>query len=165
MIRNYLYLMRTERYSRSLDELETDLLVTTLYDTERPPQGVGGLVDWRLNGFVSRQIMNGTVEGLPEELVLIPLHRRLPARRLLILGLGKPCEFRLATARHVAYRLGKIIESLGTEDVAIHFPPAVDERLPGETEHSVIDALEQCQLPRQLILRWLAPSTSSGGQE
>jgi len=106
--------MRKERYSRSLDELETDLLVTTLYHTERPPQGVGGLVDWRLNGFVSRQIMNGRVEGSSEELILIPLHRRLPARRLLLLGLGQPDDFRLATARHLAYRLGKIIEGLGS---------------------------------------------------
>jgi hypothetical protein len=150
--------MRTERYTRTLDELETDLIVTTLFKTERPPQGVGGLVDWRLNGFVSRSILSGTVAGDSNEMVLIPLHRRLPARRLLVLGMGTPAEFRLADARHMAHRLGKTIAGLGAVDVAVHFPAAADERVPGETEKAVLDTLEQCELPRQLILRWLAPS-------
>jgi hypothetical protein len=150
--------MRAETFTKPLDDLETDLIVVTLYETERPPQGVNGLIDWRLHGFISRAIRDGTIEGKPEESVLIPLHRKLPARRLLLLGLGKPGEYDLARARHTAYRLGKTITSLGSMDVALFFPPAFDERLRGETERSVIGAIEQAELPREVFLRWLDPS-------
>ncbi len=150
--------MRTERYTRTLDELETDLIVTTLFQTERPPQGVSGLLDWRLNGFVSRQIINRVVVGKADEQVLIPLHRRLPARRLIVVGLGQPSEFRLADARHSAHKLGRALEGLQAVDVALSYPNAVDEKIPGETERTVLDTLAQCQLQRQLVVRWLAPA-------
>ena len=102
--------------------------------------------------------MNGTIQGKAEESVLIPLHKKLPARRLLVLGLGMPEEYDMAKARHTAYRLGKTIAQLGTLDVAISFPSAVDERLFGETERSVISAIEHAELPKEVFVRWLDPS-------
>ena len=68
--------MNIERFTRSLDELNTDLIVASLFETERPPRGVCGLADWRLNGFISRQILGGSVRGTKDEWVLLPLHRR-----------------------------------------------------------------------------------------
>ncbi len=157
--------MRVERYTKSLDELETDLLVTTLSSTDRPPKGFGGLVDWRLNGFVSRRILDGTVSGRAQESVLIPLHRRLPARRLLILGTGEPQQFKLSDARHLSYQLGKALTRLKVTDVAISFLPASDEKLPGETEHAVLDALEQSSLARETMIRWLVSDSSPDTKE
>ena len=153
--------MRVERYTRSLDELETDVLVTTLFSTDRPPQGIGGLIDWRLNGFVSKRILDGTVSGKPYETVLIPLHRRLPARRLILLGTGALPQYKLADARHLSYQLGKTLHRLRVDDAAIYFSPACDERLPGETEHAVLDALEQSSLAQHIMIRWLAPPNSN----
>lgn len=150
--------MKTATYTASLDELETDLLVATLFETERPPRGVTGLVDWRLNGFISRMILNGTVSGTYEESVLVPLHRRLPARRLLMLGLGRPDEYTLPRARHTAFKLGRTIANLKAIDVAVTFPVASDERVAQETQNSIFDAMGQAQLPSGLLLRWLAPT-------
>ena len=153
--------MRSDRYIGSLDELETDVIVVTLFETERPPLGVSGLIDWRLNGFLSRMIIAGTIEGKENELVLIPLHKRLLARRVLILGLGKPEQFFLSKARHVAFRLGKTLSSLSAIDVGLSFPAAMDERVPGDTERSVFDALGQASLPANLFLHWLVPPIKS----
>lgn len=150
--------MKAEKFTKPLDDLQTDLIVVTLYENERPPRGVGGLIDWRLHGFLSRAILNGTVQGKQEEFVLIPLQKKLQARRLLVLGLGKEEEYDLARARHSAYRLGKMISQLGTTDVAISFPSASDEKLFGETERSVINAMEQADVPKEVSLRWLDPS-------
>ncbi len=150
--------MRAERYQKPLDDLQTDLIVVTLYENERPPRGVGGLIDWRLHGFISRAILSGTIAGKSEETVLIPLHKKLPARRLLLLGLGKETEYDLARARHTAYRLGKMISQIGATDVAVSFPAATDEKLFGETERSVLSAMEQAELAKDVYIRWLDPT-------
>jgi leucyl aminopeptidase len=152
--------MRAEKYNQPLDELQADLIVVTLYEDERPPRGVNGLIDWRLHGFISRAILSGTIQGKEDESVLIPLQRKLPARRLLVLGLGKPETYDLAKARHTAYRLGKTITQLGAQNVALSFPPAADERLFGETERSVLSAIEQAELPKEVLVRWLDPSVA-----
>jgi hypothetical protein len=150
--------MRAEKYSRSLDELETDLIVVTLYENERPPRGVSGLIDWRLHGFLSRQIIAGRIRGSSEECVLIPLNKKFPARRLLVVGLGDPGRFDLTKARHAAYKIGKTISNLGVHDVAVSFPIARDERSEGETERCAVSAMEQAELSRDVYLRWLDPS-------
>lgn len=150
--------MRAEKFTKPIDDLHTDLVVVTLYEDERPPQGIGGLVDWRLHGFISRAILNGTVSGKFNESILIPLHRKLPARRLLVLGLGKPEEYDLAKARHTAFALGKTIAQLGTLDVAVSFPAASDEKLFGETERSVISSIEHADVPKEVFVRWIDPS-------
>ncbi|HLG19704.1 MAG TPA: M17 family peptidase N-terminal domain-containing protein [Bdellovibrionota bacterium] len=150
--------MRSERYTGLVDDLETDLIITTLFETDRPPHGTTGLIDWRLNGFLSRMILSGTLTGKEEEFTLIPLRHRLPARRLLLVGLGKPENFLLARARHLAYRLGKILSGLKVIDVAMAFPAAYDERIPGDTERSVYDAFGQASLPHDLFLHWIPPA-------
>jgi hypothetical protein len=151
--------MKVERYTRSLDELTTDLIVASLFETDRPPRGVSGLADWRLNGFISRQILGGSVKGTKDEWVLLPLHKRLSARRLLLVGLGRKEDFSIMQARHVAYKLAKLLKGLGTIDVAISLPPSFDENEPGDTERAVADVLKQSQLRDDLLVRWLLPPT------
>ncbi len=151
--------MNIERFTRSLDELNTDLIVASLFETERPPRGVCGLADWRLNGFISRQILGGSVRGTKDEWVLLPLHRRLPARRLLLAGLGRREDFSIMQARHVAYKLAKLLKGLDATDVALSFPPAFDENAPGDTERAMTDVLKQFQLRNDLLVRWIPPPT------
>ena len=97
-------------YTRSLDELETDLLITTIFEGERPPRGITGLIDWRLNGFLSKEIQARDVTGKYEEMVLIPLHRRLPARRLVLVGLGPEKEYTALRAREISFRIANYRE-------------------------------------------------------
>lgn len=150
--------MHSEKFNRSLDELDTDLIVTTLYEDERPPKGISGLIDWRLHGFLSRMILNGSIRGQFNESILIPLDKKFPARRLLVLGLGKPKDFNLFKAQNLGTKLGKLLSNLKTHDVAISFPNASDERLKGETERSVLNQLEKSKLPQGFSLRWLDSS-------
>jgi hypothetical protein len=103
-------------------------------------------------------IREGAISGKEDEFTLIPLHRRLPARRLLLIGLGKPEKFLLPRARHLAFRLGKTLSGLKAIDIAMAFPAAHDERVPGDTERSVYDSLGQVSLPHDLFLHWIPPA-------
>lgn len=151
--------MKTEVYKKTLDELKTDLLVTTLSESDRPPRGVSGLVDWRMNGFLSKMIIKGAIHGAEEECVLMPLHRRLPARRLLIVGTGPREKFTLSRARALGEALSKRIAKLGAIDVAVSIPPAVDEQQRGETARVVQGSMAKTALPEDFFLHWIDPET------
>ena len=54
----------------------------------RPLKGQAGMVDWRLNGSLSELILKDRFDGKRGEALLMPLNGRLPAKELLVLGLG-----------------------------------------------------------------------------
>ena len=148
-------MVRVEKYSKHVDDLVTDLVVTPIFEDERPPLGVSGLIDWRLNGFISRAILNGAVQGKKDEVVLLPLHPRLPARRVLLVGLGKKNQFSLNDVRHVAHRIAKTLKGLGTLDAAIAVPPSKDHVAELDTEKAIVEVLAQENLPNQSYIRIL----------
>ncbi len=147
--------MEISKHHRSLDELETDLLVTTLYADERPPQGVTGLIDWRMHGYLSRKMLDGLIRGESDERILVSLHERLPARRLLLLGLGSPAQFTLDRCKQVAIRLAKVLGKIKAPAVALSIPPARDEKRRGETERAFLSILERNLSRRKIVLQWL----------
>jgi len=74
--------------SDSLDETETQLALILAYQNIRPLRGQAGLVDWRLNGYLSTLIMKHRFDGNLGEALLMPAQGRLAARELMLLGLG-----------------------------------------------------------------------------
>ncbi|MEQ8161652.1 MAG: leucyl aminopeptidase, partial [Smithellaceae bacterium] len=47
-------------------------LALGIFSDEKPPRGVCGFIDWRLNGFISREIKQGRILGRFGEKVIIP---------------------------------------------------------------------------------------------
>lgn len=64
------------------------LFVCSLYEDQRPLKGVAGALDWRLRGFLSRFLMNGSIKGERGEVVYVPVQHHGSTRHLLLLGLG-----------------------------------------------------------------------------
>ncbi len=58
-----------------------------IFEDEKPPRGIGGLIDWRLNGMLSREIKNGRIGGGFREKVVIPFPERIGSEILLLFGL------------------------------------------------------------------------------
>jgi hypothetical protein len=75
------------------DRTPCGTLVAGLFTGERPPKGEAGWADWRVGGAISRAILAGRIDGAWGTSVLMP-PGKLPARRLLLLGLGQPGEFK-----------------------------------------------------------------------
>lgn len=69
------------------------MLVVGLFQGERPPRGEAGLVDWRLNGALSRAILAGRIDGAAGTTVLMP-PQKLPCSRILVVGLGPANDFK-----------------------------------------------------------------------
>jgi len=89
---------------KDLDTAMGELLVVGVFDDERPPHALAGLVDWRMDGLVSRMrlmamrpdlpnphyqaTVMGTFSAMPDEKLLFPTQGRLPFDRVLAVGLG-----------------------------------------------------------------------------
>lgn len=71
----------------TLDALKVDALVVFLGADERPPFGLGGLLDWRLCGGLSRRILDGVLHGEGGEALLMPTPT-LAGKRLFVFGRG-----------------------------------------------------------------------------
>ena len=74
--------------SDSLDEIDNDLALVLTYQDVRPLRGQAGLLDWRLNGYLSQLILNHRFQGDLGEALLMPSQGRVGAKELLILGMG-----------------------------------------------------------------------------
>ena len=74
--------------NEALDVIDSELAVTMAYEDIRPLKGQIGLVDWRLNGKVSRLILNRRFKGAKGDALLMPAGGRLGAKELLVLGMG-----------------------------------------------------------------------------
>ena len=80
--------------SDSLDEVDSQVALILSYSDIRPLRGQAGLVDWRLNGFLSKLIVNDRFNGQLGEALLMPSQGRLGPKELMILGLGSQVQMR-----------------------------------------------------------------------
>lgn len=104
-----------------LDALDVEALAV-LVGPERPLQGLAGLVDWRLCGALTRALRGGLYGGAPGEALLLPTTGRLPAARVVALGLpAAPFPEALeAAARHAC----DVLRRAGAASFAAALPAA-----------------------------------------
>lgn len=76
-----------------VDKIDADVIAVTFFEDERPLRGTAGMVDWRLNGALSRLILNGTTCGKEGESLLLATNGRMSCSRLLMFGLGDSRQF------------------------------------------------------------------------
>ncbi|MFN2383815.1 MAG: M17 family peptidase N-terminal domain-containing protein, partial [Gemmatimonadota bacterium] len=72
----------------SVTEVETPALVVNCYQASGPLSGATGAVDEALDGQLSALLTEGEITGRLEEVTLLHTAGRLPARRVLVVGLG-----------------------------------------------------------------------------
>ncbi len=85
-------------------EIKTPLLVVNIFEQVKEPKGATKAIDQKLEGYITRLIHEKEITGKKGETVIIHTQNKLPAERVMVLGLGKPEEFDLDTVRFVSYR-------------------------------------------------------------
>jgi len=85
--------MKIKIYSDSLDQLSTSLLVLPFFAGVKPLKGAIGFIDWRLNSFLSKLVIDNKIKGDWFEKILIPPFERIPAERILLVSLGPKDDF------------------------------------------------------------------------
>lgn len=80
--------MNVQNSTVPVDKVDVEVVALTFFEDERPLRGVAGLADWRMNGALSRLILNETVSGKEGESLLVSTDDRILSPRLLLYGLG-----------------------------------------------------------------------------
>jgi hypothetical protein len=117
-----------------VEEIQSDLLVTTYFQDLGSPKGPTGMIDWRLNGFISRNIVQKRITGAKGEITLVPLNQKFSTQRMILLGLGKWREYTIAELRSVLPALQKTVMDIKPERVCFCIPRALNETYEKETE-------------------------------
>jgi hypothetical protein len=116
--------MQIKITTESPDTLNREGLALGLFMDERPPRGACGLVDWRLNGLISREIAQGHISASFMEKTLIASPSRIPVSKILLLGLGTLSEITYDRLYLTGYLLAETMDGLLCKDFAFNLPTA-----------------------------------------
>lgn len=105
-----------------IDRVNVDTLVLCLFEEEKPPRGLTGLIDWRLCGRISELIVKGRMTGRFRESFLFPSYGRLPVTRICTYGLGPIAEFTPARARETSWFMADSLRKLRVPSFAGALP-------------------------------------------
>lgn len=108
--------------SSPADKVDAEILVLSFFEDERPLRGASGLVDWRMNGALSRQIMDGTASGREGESLLMSTDGRISAPRLLLFGLGDSKAFDGRSFQGLLSQFVRTIAGLKLTRLAVTIP-------------------------------------------
>ena len=111
-----------ERDLRALDRLAGEIVVCSMFEGERPPQGISGLLDWRLGGLLSRLCLDGFLTGAHDELMLVPGRPRVAFDKIVIIGLGPRAGFDVARYETATAKVLRVLDDLGVRRVTIDLP-------------------------------------------
>ena len=115
--------MKSRLSSAQIDKTGTEAIVLLFFSDERPLKGASGLIDWRMNGAISRLIAGGMIKGERGESILMVPKSRIKAGKILMAGLGKSSELNKDALSESAGALMKQLVKIGVNKFSISLPP------------------------------------------
>lgn len=97
-------------------------LVLGIFSDEKPPRGICGFIDWRLNGFISSEMKQGRINGKFLEKTIIPFPRRIGTEILFLFGLGPLAEFNYERIYTSAYQIISTVDGMLLNKFAFDLP-------------------------------------------
>ncbi|HEX7319601.1 MAG TPA: leucyl aminopeptidase [bacterium] len=94
--------MKIKVVNKSILDFDGDLVIVNLFEGVKKPGGATGAVDRAMGGAISRAINNGEITGKRGETLIIHTLDKIKARRVMVVGLGKPNAFGLESIRKAA---------------------------------------------------------------
>lgn len=104
------------------DRQKHKCLVLGYFSDEKPPRGVCGLMDWRLNGMISREIKQGHINGEFKEKVAIPYPESIGSDLLFLFGIGNLCDLDYDRIYTTAYEIAAAVDAMKLREFAFDLP-------------------------------------------
>lgn len=96
---------------------EGDAVVVNLFEGVEEPKGATGAVDRALDGAIKAAIANGEFKGKLHGKLLLHTFGKIPARMVLVIGLGKEEQFTLDRVRSASAEALKHLRKIGAKKV------------------------------------------------
>lgn len=97
----------------NIAQFESDCIVVNLFEGVAAPGGATGAVDQALGGAISRLIASGDFTGKAESTALLYTDGKIPAPRVLLVGLGKAEKFDIHGVRGASAVAAKTLAKTG----------------------------------------------------
>jgi len=78
---------------QAIDEIQTDTIILTFFSDERPLKGESGLLDWRMNSYISKQLEEKKIKGNLHENTLILGNQKIQSKKIYLFGMGETNSF------------------------------------------------------------------------
>src|SRR5579863_9303296 len=94
--------MQIQLETQPYASVESDALVTYVFDNDGKLDGVLAEIDRAMSGRLGSLVVSGELTGKALELVLLHFPEGLAAKKLLLVGAGKPGKFAISDLRKIA---------------------------------------------------------------
>ncbi|MEZ4297257.1 MAG: M17 family peptidase N-terminal domain-containing protein [Polyangiaceae bacterium] len=121
-----------------LDELDSEVLMCSVWSDTRPSHGVAGLCDFRLGGWISSLQRRGGITGELGETVLLPAKPRLPFDKLVLFGAGPRDAFDERVLELLVLRILRTADDLGARGVVVELPGRHDALIPADSAAAIL---------------------------
>lgn len=128
------------------DQLPGDALAVPLFEDLRTLDGPAAVVDWRLDGALSRMMLAGELSGRVGEHLALQGNARFAAPWILIAGCGRWRSLDRDDYVTLTSRLLKMATKAGVSELALCLPPGEGVTAP-EVERIVREVLVGVQHP------------------
>lgn len=114
--------MKLRGTSQEIDIIETNTVVLSFFEDERPLKGAVGLTDWRMGGFLSRLIMDRWIDGHYAEPLLMPANHRMNSQKVFVIGLGSVQEYDLGRYKKLITQICEALYKIQVNRFALPLP-------------------------------------------
>ncbi|MBW2504725.1 MAG: hypothetical protein JRE16_09170 [Deltaproteobacteria bacterium] len=119
-------MINLETLDRPADQLPGDSVVVLFFEDVRPLAGPAGLLDWRLNGQLTKMLLDRKVIGLAGEQVVLQNNGKLRADWVLFVGGGKWHGLCRETYAALVKRMLTTADQAGFKDVSLCLSPTLE---------------------------------------
>jgi len=130
-------MIQPQREELAADLLQGEAVVALYFSDVKPLDGPAALLDWRLNGQLTRMLLDGQVKGRAGEHVMLQSNGKLTAKWVLFVGGGKwhglCSETHGALVRHMV----GVASQAGFKSISLAFFP--HEEVPTEALQKQIE--------------------------
>lgn len=112
-----------------IDRIESQLLVVPFFSDQRPLEGPAALLDWRLNGMLTMQMVNGETGGNLGERYLVKANHKIAAEWVMFVGCGRQPQATRPQMQAVVAELIASVLQAGFKRIGLGLPVATAEQL------------------------------------
>jgi leucyl aminopeptidase len=109
--------MQIQLETQPFASIQADALVTYVFDKENKFDGLLGEMDGAMHGRLSSLAANGEITGKMLETLLLHFPEGLAAKKLLLVGAGKPDKFSASDLRKIAGTAVRQLKSRGAKKI------------------------------------------------
>lgn len=116
-------MIQAQRLTLPADALPGQSVVALYFADQKPLEGPAALLDWRLDGQLTRMLLDGDVRGRAGEHVLLQNNGKLAADWVLFVGGGKWHGLCRETHAGLVRHMLSVAGQAGFKDVSLAFMP------------------------------------------